>query len=171
MKYKDANPTFGKGVFIAPGARVMGEVHLGRDSSVFFNSVVRGDVNSITVGEETNIQDNCTLHVTEHHRLQVGSGVTAGHNAILHGCTVEDDVMIGMGAIVLDGAHIGSRSIVAAGSVVPPGKTYPGGSMIMGSPAKVVRELTEQDLDNIRGAARRYVSAKNHYLAESGQQE
>lgn len=171
MKYKNSNPTLGEGVYIATGARVMGEVRLGRDSSVFFNSVVRGDVNSITVGEETNIQDNCTLHVTEDHRLQVGSRVTVGHNAILHGCTVEDGVMIGMGAIVLDGAHIGSKSIVAAGSVVPPGKSYPEGSLIMGSPAKHVRDLTQQDLENIKGAARRYVSAKNYYLAESETQE
>ena len=161
----------GDNCFLAENAVIIGDVILGDDCSIWFGAVLRGDVNPIRIGNRVNIQDNCTLHVTEEHRLKVGSRVTAGHNAILHGCTIGDDVMIGMGAIVLDGAHIGSQSIVAAGSVVPPGKSYPAGSLIMGSPAKHVRDLTQQDLENIKGAARRYVSAKNYFLAKSEQQD
>lgn len=164
--YKNSFPVAGDGVFIATGAHVIGTVILGRDSSVFFNSVVRGDVNTITIGERTNIQDNCTLHVTGRTSLEVGDGVTVGHNAILHGCTVGDDVMIGMGAIVLDGASIASGSIVAAGSLVPPGKSYPADSMIMGSPAVVVRSLTDKEKENVKSAARGYVGVKNDYLAQ-----
>ena len=166
MKYKDAKPTLGEGVFIAEGARVMGEVHIGDNSSIFFNSVVRGDVNRIRIGTNTNIQDNCTLHVTEEEDLTIGNGVTAGHNAILHSCVVEDNVLVGIGAIVLDGAVIRSGSIVAAGSVVPPGKSYPPNSMIMGAPAKAVRSLSEEDQEGIRRTAQRYIHAKNCYLED-----
>ena len=162
--FKDKDPSLGEGVFIAPGALVSGAVKIGKDSSVFYNTVIRGDVNSIAIGSETNIQDNCTLHVSRACDLEVGNGVTVGHNAVVHGCRVGDNVMIGIGAIVLDGAVIGEDSIVAAGSLVPPGKTYPPGSMIMGSPAKVTRELTPDDKEFITRTGKGYIKLKNKYL-------
>lgn len=162
--FEGKEPSLGEGVFIAPGAVVSGEVRMGRDSSVFYYTVIRGDVNSIAIGSETNIQDNCTLHVSSAYSLEVGSGVTVGHNAVVHGCRVEDNVMIGIGAIVLDGAVIRRDSIVAAGSLVPPGKEYPPGSMIMGSPAKVTRVLTSKDKEFIARTAKGYIKLKNKYL-------
>lgn len=162
--FEGKEPSLGEGVFIAHGAVVSGEVKMGRDSSVFYYTVIRGDVNSITIGSETNIQDNCTLHVSSACSLEVGNGVTVGHNAVVHGCRVEDNVMIGIGAIVLDGAVIRRDSIVAAGSLVPPGKEYPPGSMIMGSPAKVTRVLTSEDKEFIARTAKGYIKLKNKYL-------
>jgi carbonic anhydrase/acetyltransferase-like protein (isoleucine patch superfamily) len=164
ISFDGQEPQVGERVFIAPGAIVLGEVVIGRDSSIFYNSVVRGDVNSIVIGSNTNIQDNCTLHVSTACSLEVGSGVTVGHNAIVHGCKVGDNSMIAIGAIVLDGAVIGEDSIVAAGSLVSPGKVYPPGSMIMGSPAKVVRKLTPGNMARIRKTAEGYIKLKNKYL-------
>ncbi len=163
--YQDAAPQFGERVFIAPGAWVIGAVRIGTDSSVFYNTVVRGDVNAIGIGSRTNIQDNCTLHVTGRHGLTVGDGVTVGHNVVLHGCSVGANVLIGMGAVVLDGAVIEDDSIVAAGSLVPPGKCYPAGSLIMGSPAKAVRPLRDEEKEQNRRAAENYLNLKDRYLA------
>jgi len=161
--YKDIEPRIDPTVFIAPGAWVIGRVRLAKDSSVFYNSVVRGDTDTISIGERSNIQDNCTLHVNSGDPLFIGNDVTLGHNALVHGCTVHDRVMIGMGAIVLDRAVIESGCIVAAGSLVPPGKTYAAGSMIMGSPARVVRELSGEEIDNIVRTAAHYVELKDSY--------
>ena len=166
QSYSGIKPHLEKGVFIAEGAHVIGNVKMGRNSSVFFNSVVRGDVNSIVIGEDTNIQDNCTIHVTEEFSVTIGDGVTVGHNAVVHGCTVGNDVLIGIGAIVLDGAVIGSGSIVAAGSLVPPGKEFPAGVMIMGSPAKVVRELRDSEKGIPRKPAENYLKLKERYLED-----
>ena len=166
MRYQGKIPRLGEGVFVAPGARVIGAVRIGRDSSVFYNSVVRGDVNEITIGSRTNIQDNCTLHVTGNHRLTIGDGVTVGHNVVLHGCTVGDNVLVGMGAVVLDGVVIEDDSIVAAGSLVPPGKHYPAGSLIMGSPATAVRPVREEEKEQNRAAAAGYLRTKENHLAE-----
>jgi len=166
--FQDNEPSLAEGVFVAPGARVIGRVAIGTDSSIFYNSVVRGDVNTITLGSRTNIQDNCTLHVTGKHPLRIGSDVVVGHNAIVHGCTVGDRVLIGMGAIVLDGAVIEPDSIVAAGSLVAPGKTFASGSMVMGSPARAVRDLSSEEIASIKRVAAKYVHTKNHYLREIG---
>lgn len=166
MNYQGNRPDLGDGVFLAPGSRVIGRVQIGRDSSVFYNSVVRGDVNGIVIGSRTNIQDNCTLHVTGRSGLSVGDGVTVGHNAILHGCTVGDNVLVGMGAIILDDAVIGEDSIVAAGSLVPPGKHYPPGSLIMGSPAAVIRPLRDDERERNRASAAHYVEVKDSHLRE-----
>lgn len=166
MRYQGKIPSLGEGVFVAPGARVIGAVRIGQDSSVFYNSVVRGDVNEITIGSRTNIQDNCTLHVTSRHRLTVGDGVTVGHNVVLHGCTVGNNVLVGMGAVVLDGVVIENDSIVAAGSLVPPGKHYPAGSLIMGSPATAVRLVRQEEKEQNRAAAAHYLITKENHLAE-----
>ena len=169
MSYLGKKPQLGERVFIAPGSFVIGNVSIGTDSSIFYGTVVRGDTDTITIGEGTNIQDNCTLHINSGEPLLIGNGVTVGHNAIVHACTIGDNVLIGIGAIVLDRAVIEEDSIVAAGSLVPPGKTYPTGSMIMGSPARVVRELTDQEKVNIRKTAEGYVRKKDTHRAENEQ--
>ncbi len=152
-------------VFIAEGAAIIGEVTIGRGSSVWFNSVARGDVNYITIGQKTNIQDNSVLHVTtDTHPLVIGDEVTVGHRVILHGCTVKDRVLVGMGAIVLDGAVLEEDSFIAAGTVVPPGFTVPAGKMAMGTPARVKRNLTEAEIRGIRESAENYVRNAENYI-------
>ncbi|MGH7885149.1 MAG: gamma carbonic anhydrase family protein [Thermodesulfobacteriota bacterium] len=152
-------------VFVARQAIVVGDVNIDEDSSVWFNSVVRGDVNYIRIGKRTNIQDNSVLHVTtDTHPLLIGDDVTAGHGVILHGCTINSNTLIGMGSIVLDGAVIESNSIVGAGSVVPPGFRVPSGSLVMGVPAKIKRELSEKEIKDIKKSAMNYVQNARNYL-------
>ena len=162
MDYKTLRQTDEDVIFL-PGARVSGDVKLGRGCSVWYNAVIRGDEASITVGENTNIQDNCTLHTSFGHPLRVGSGVTVGHNAVLHGCTVGDNCLIGMGAIVLDDAVIGDNCVVGAGALVTQGTVIPAGSMALGSPARVRRALTQEEMEGIRLNAQVYVKEKEHY--------
>ena len=146
-------------VLICDGARVAGDVTLGKGVSVSYNAVLRGDEGAITVGENTNIQDGAVMH----EETVVGSGCTIGHNAIVHGCTVGDNVLIGMGAVVLNGAKIGDNCIVGAGALVTGKMDAPAGSMILGSPAKVVRPLTEAEIEGNRGPARGYLHAAELY--------
>ena len=164
--YQNNYPQLHETVYVAPGAWVIGRVEMGADSSVFFNTVIRADTDIITIGERTNIQDNSTLHVNQGDPLSIGSDVTVGHNAIVHACTVKDRVLIGMGAIILDRAVIEPDCYVAAGSLVAPGKTFPSGSMIMGSPAKAVRQLSQEEIDDIIRVAAHYVESKNSYREE-----
>lgn len=161
--FKEHSPEIGEGCFVAPSADVIGRVKLGANANLWYGVVARGDINDIVVGENTNIQDLTMLHVIEDRPLIIGSGVTVGHNAILHACTIEDNSLIGMGAIILDGAVIGKNSVVAAGSVVSPGKKFPPGSMIMGSPAKVVRELRPEELKGYGEHYKTYVESKNDF--------
>jgi carbonic anhydrase/acetyltransferase-like protein (isoleucine patch superfamily) len=142
--------------FAAEGVRLIGAVTLEEGASVWYNSVLRADLAAIVIGRDSNIQDNCTLHVEQDKPTVVGSRVTVGHGAILHACTVEDDCLIGMGAVLLDGVRIRKSSLVAAGSVIPPGKSFPEGSLILGSPASVARKLSEAEVRNIVEAAGRY---------------
>lgn len=144
--HNDHQPTIGRQCYIAPSADIIGDVHLSDGASIWFHATLRADVNRISIGEQTNIQDNCVLHVTKAQGLVVGKQCTVGHGAILHACTIEDECLIGMGSIVLDGSHIGTQCLVGAGSVVPPNKTYPPHSLIMGSPARAIRQLTEEEL-------------------------
>ena len=150
-------------VVILPGAMVNGDVTLGRGRSVWFNAVIRGDVSPIRIGEDTNIQDNAVLHTSFDLPLTLGRGVTVGHGAILHSCTVEDNVLIGMGAIILDGAVIGRNSIVGAGALVTKNTQVPPGSMVLGSPAKVKRALTGEEIAAIRENAQVYLREKERY--------
>lgn len=143
--YKGVRPELAAGVLVLCGARLSGRLTVGVDSSIWYNCVVRADVNSITIGERTNIQDASVLHVTDPNPLTVGHDCVIGHGAILHACTIGDGVMIGMGAMVLDGAVIPSGSVVAAGSVVPPGKKFDEAVMLMGSPAKPVRPISDHE--------------------------
>lgn len=161
--FQDYAPDIDSEAFIAPEAVVIGKVTIGKDSSVWPAAVVRGDMNTITIGEGTSIQDGCILHNTFEDPLVVGSYVTLGHQVILHSCEVEDNCLIGMGAIILDRAKISKNSIVAAGSLVTSGKIFPEGSMIMGSPAKVVRSLSQEEIDSLKAHAETYIQlAKAH---------
>ncbi len=164
--FGDLVPKLGKGVFVAENATVIGDVEIGDDSSVWFGAVLRGDVNYIKVGKCTSIQDGSVVHVTRKtHPTVIGSYVTVGHGVKLHGCTVKDYCLIGIGAVILDGAVIGEGSIVAAGSLVPPGKVFPPKSLIMGFPAAVKRELSEEEVESLKEHALRYVKYKDEYLS------
>lgn len=162
--YKEHTPSISEGVFIAPSADVVGRVTLAAHVSVWFQTVVRADVNSISIGEETNIQDHSCLHVTSQNALVIGKGVTIGHSVTLHACTIGDHALIGMGATVLDGAVIGKNSLVAAGSLVTPGKVFPANSLIQGSPAKCIRKLTAVELKTYGEHYKSYVALKADYL-------
>lgn len=161
--YKGIRPTLGRGVFVDPSAQVIGAVELGDDASVWMNTVVRGDVNRIRIGARTNVQDNCVLHVTAQHPTTLADQVTVGHSATLHGCTIERLCLIGIGALVLNGAVVGEESIVAAGALVPEGMQVPPRSVVMGSPARVRRPVTEEERASLRGYADRYVGYKDEY--------
>lgn len=164
ISYKNHFPEVDKSVFIADGAKIIGNVAIKRDSSVWFNAVIRGDVHFIRIGEGTNIQDGCVLHVTnEKFSLEIGNDVTIGHNAVVHGCTVKDSVLIGMGAVILDGAFINSNAIVAAGSLIKEGFTVPEGVLVAGVPAKIMRELTGTEIDKIKLSALGYVGYASNY--------
>lgn len=150
---------FDASVMIAPGAVVVGDVTLGKNVNIWYNAVLRGDEGAITVGEGTNIQDGAILHEETH----VGAGCTIGHGAIVHGCTVGDNTLIGMGATVLNGARVGSNCIVGAGALVTGKMDAPDGSMLLGSPAKVVRPLTEAEIESNRAAARGYLECAENF--------
>ncbi len=161
MKDPDIHPT----AWVAPGAVVLGDVTLGARSSVWFGCILRADIQRITIGEGTNLQDGTILHLASDLGTVVGNFTTVGHRALLHACEVGDEVLIGMGAIVMDGAKIGDRSIVAAGSLVPKGRQIPPGSLVMGSPAKVVRALDEDEQASIRGWAEKYIRVSEEHRA------
>ena len=157
-------PKLGKKVYLADGVRLIGDIEIGDDSSVFFNAVLRADISSIRIGSRTNIQDNVTIHLSHIKGVEIGNDVTIGHNAILHACTIEDHCLIGMGAIVMDGAIIRKNSVVAAGALVTPDKEYPEGSLIIGAPARIGRSLTVEEMEmNARDAAN-YVIVKDELL-------
>ncbi|MCS7082376.1 MAG: gamma carbonic anhydrase family protein [Bacteroidetes bacterium] len=155
-------------VYLAEGVRIIGDVEIGAYSSVWYNAVIRGDVHEIRIGERTNIQDLCLLHVT-HRRwpLVVGSRVTVGHSAVLHGCVIEDCVLVGMHATVLDGAYVEHHCLIGAGALVPPGMRVPAGHLVLGVPARVVRPLTEQERAELEQAAENYVRYAARYRAGS----
>jgi len=159
----DLKPVMQNTTFIAPGAVVIGAVELGAESSVWYGSVLRGDINRIIIGAQSNVQDGSVLHVSDDHACVLGDRVTVGHRAIVHACTVGDEVLVGMGAIILDGAIIGARSIIAAGALVTKGKVIPEGSLVVGSPAKVVRMLTPEEQAANAKLALKYVEVSRRY--------
>jgi carbonic anhydrase/acetyltransferase-like protein (isoleucine patch superfamily) len=145
LPVKGVSPQFGEGCFIAPNATIVGDVVMGNDCSIWFNAVVRGDVNSIRIGHKVNIQDGAVIHCTyQKTKVFLGNNVSVGHNAIVHGCTVHDNVLIGMGAIVMDNCEIGSNSIIAAGAVVLEGTKVPEGCIFAGVPAKKVKDISQE---------------------------
>ena len=165
LQYRDASPRIADSVFVAPGAWIIGDVAIGERSGIWFNTVVRGDVNSIRIGSFTAVQDNSTLHVTRpDFPLVIGDRVVIGHRVVVHGCTVEDECLIGIGAVVLDGVKIGAGSIVAAGALLTPGMEVPPGSVVMGAPAQVKRRVGEKDRDLIRRSWSHYADLAAEYL-------
>lgn len=150
-------PLIDPSAWVAPGAVLAGGVELHARASVWYATVVRGDGDRITVGAGSNVQDGCVLHTDPGFHLQIGTGVTVGHRAVLHGCRVEDDVLVGMGAIVMNGAVIGTGSMIGAGTLIPAGDVIPPRSLVLGSPGRVRRETTDHELDLIRANAEHYV--------------
>jgi len=161
-------PDVSRAIFVAPNATVVGDVVLGPSSSVFFGAVLRGDIQEIRVGEGTNLQDNVIVHLADDFAAVIGAWCTIGHAAIVHACTVGDECLVGMGATILDGAVIGARSIIGANSLVPQRFTCPPGSMVYGSPAKVVRPLSKAEMAGIRPWAEKYVLVAGAFAARSG---
>lgn len=158
-------PRIAESAWIADSAQVMGDVQLGADASVWFGTVVRGDTAHITIGEGTNVQDASVLHADEGMPLTIGRHVTVGHQVMLHGCTIGDESLIGIGAIVLNGAKIGKNCLVGAGALVTEGKEFPDGSMIIGSPARVVRQLTPGQIEGLRRSAQHYIHNARRFRA------
>jgi gamma-carbonic anhydrase len=166
--YKGVFPTIDPTAFVDSSAQVIGDVHLGAESSIWMNVVVRGDVHYIRVGKRTNIQDLTLVHVMrDTNPTVIGDNVTIGHSAVIHGCTIEDRCLVGMGAILLNGVHVGTGSIVAAGSLCPEGMVIPPGSMVMGTPARVKRALTAEEDASIAWYADNYVRYRLDFQSES----
>jgi carbonic anhydrase/acetyltransferase-like protein (isoleucine patch superfamily) len=163
IPYKNSLPLVNESNFIAQTAQLIGRITLGEDANVWFGAVIRADVEPITIGARTNVQDNAVVHVSSGYKTQIGNDVTIGHSAIVHACTVGDRVLIGMGAIVLDGAIIGEETIIGAGALIPPGKIIPPRSMVMGSPGKVVRTLSDNEIAELKASAKHYVSYAKEY--------
>ena len=163
--FRSIRPKVHPTAFVDQSAQIIGDVQIGEESSVWMNVVIRGDVNSIRVGNRSNIQDATVIHVMRGtHSPTIGNEVTVGHAAVLHGCTIHDRVLIGMGAILLNGAEIGEDSIVAAGTLVPEEKKFPPGSLLMGRPARLRRQLTESEIASIRDYAERYIGYRKDYM-------
>lgn len=161
--YLSFTPKIDSSVYVAPTATVIGRVTIGNESSIWFNSIVRADINTIEIGSQTNIQDSCVLHVTNKFGVKIEDRVTVGHGAILHGCTIESNCLIAMGAIILDGAIIKSGSMVAAGAVVAPGTIIPPASLVMGTPGKVVRPLNDEDNERMQHNWKNYLEYARTY--------
>jgi len=174
--FQDKEPKIDDSCFLAPSADIIGDVEIGKDSSVWFQVVIRGDVNFIRIGERTNVQDGSVLHVTRPNQFEgasklgnpllIGNDVTIGHRVVLHGCTIKNRVLVGMGATIMDQAVIDDDSIVAAGALVTQGKVFPPRSLIQGSPAKAVRELTAEELSFLKQSAKNYVGDNAIYDRE-----
>lgn len=163
-KFNNIHPVISKDSFIAESADIIGNVTIGENVSVWFGAVIRGDINPIFIGRGTNVQDNCVLHTrTGDNKILVGENVTIGHSAVIHGATIGSNTLIGMGAIILDDAQIGSYTIIGAGSLVPPGKKIPDGVLCLGSPAKVVRELTTEEKQGLEESAATYIELYKKY--------
>ena len=164
-RYKEFTPKLGKNVFLAPSAEIIGNVVIGDECSIWFNSTIRGDVHYIKIGDETNIQDNSVLHVTNgRYPLNIGNRVTVAHSVVLHGCTINDQTLVCIGAIILDDVEVGEKAIIAAGSLLREGKKFPGSSLIAGYPARVIRELTNEEVEKNLQYSRNYINYKNEYL-------
>lgn len=166
QKYKSFFPEIDETCYMAPGSMIIGNVKLGRNSSVWHNAVLRGDIEKIVIGENSNVQDGCMLHCIHNVELHIGNNVSIGHGAILHSCTIGDNSLIGMGAIVLDGARVGNNCLIGAGAVVTPNSEIPDGSMVLGSPAKVKRQLSEEEIQNITRNAQEYTRLAKEYKEE-----
>ena len=164
-RYLDATPSIHPTVFIAPGAVILGDLEIGEEASVWFGAVLRADIHQIRIGPRSNNQDGSTVHVADDFGVSVGQYVTCGHRAILHACSIDDEVLIGMGSTILDGVEIGARSIIGANALVTQGMKIPPGSLVLGSPAKVRRALDHEEQAGVRSWAEKYVLVSRAYLA------
>ena len=164
IEFKGKKPILGKNVFIAEGAKIIGDVQLGNNVNIWYNAVLRGDINNIIVGDDTNIQDNVTCHVDHPPvNLIIGKSVTVGHNAILHACNIGDNTLIGMGAIVLSRAKIGKNCVIGAGALVLEGAEIPDNSLVVGVPGKVVRKISDEEVKLLKESADHYVALSKEY--------
>ncbi|MFW5710732.1 MAG: gamma carbonic anhydrase family protein [Spirochaetota bacterium] len=161
--YKQHKPDVNKAVFIAQSAEIGGEVYLEEKSSIWFHVSIRGDLAPVYIGRGSNVQDNSTVHVADDLPVRIGENVTVGHNAVIHACSIGDNCLVGMGAIVLDGAEIGEESIIGAGALVTQNKKFPPRSLLIGSPAKLARELTEEEIAAIKRNAAEYIELAEGY--------
>ena len=167
--HRTHTPRLGNRTWVAENATIIGDVVIGEDSSVWFGTVIRGDVHSIRIGARTNIQDNCALHVTTGlHDVVVGDEVTMGHGVIAHGCRIDRGALIGMGSRILDGAHVGEQALVGAGALVSEGMSVPPRTLVVGVPAKVKRDLTTEELQRLELSWKHYVELKDIYRQEAG---
>jgi len=166
MSFKGKSPVIAETVFVADSADIIGDIEVGKFSSIWFNAVLRGDQNKIKIGNRTSIQDFVVIHADPENGVQVGDNVTVGHGAVLHGCRIEDNVIIGMNSTVLNGAEIGKNSIVGANALVPQGKKYPANSLIIGVPGKVKRETNDEEVEAIKENADEYVEMAEEYREE-----
>ena len=164
LPFGDKQPQLGARVFVAPSADIIGQVILGDDTSIFYQCVLRGDINSITVGARSNIQDHCTLHVASDLSVTLGEDVSVGHGCIIHACTIGDRVLVGMGSIIMDGTTVGEDCLIAAGSLLVKGKVFEPGSLIMGNPARTIRKLTPEEIAGLAKLAAKYIMVKDVYL-------
>ena len=166
IDYGDRKPNIAPTAFIAEGAQIIGGVTIGENASILFNSVLRGDINDIRIGDFSNIQDNSTLHVADEWPCIVGNYVTVGHGVNLHGCTIEDEVMVGMGAIIMNGVVVGYQSTIGAGALIPPNTKIPPRSLVVGVPAKVKREMPESESAKNKYWAEKYVRVTRKYIED-----
>ncbi len=160
-----AIPRIGSGVYVAPGAAICGNVSIADNCCIFFNTTIRADRTSISIGEKTNIQDNCLLHSTPVYSVEIGKNVSIGHGAIVHGCRISDNVLIGMGAIIMNDAEIGENCIVGAGTLITQHKKIPPNSLVMGSPGAVIRPLKEEEIQKISKNADHYFAMSREHMA------
>ncbi|WP_026677107.1 gamma carbonic anhydrase family protein [Fictibacillus gelatini] len=164
--FNGKSPQVDQSVFVAPGVHIIGDVTIGQGSSIWFNSVLRGDEGPIMIGERCNVQDNCTLHLYEGFPLVLEDEVSIGHNVILHGCTIKKGALVGMGSTILDGVEIGEQAFIGANTLLPPGKKIPPRTMVMGSPGKVVRELTDKDFKLLQLTIETYYNKSRQMMVE-----
>ncbi|BEP29124.1 gamma carbonic anhydrase family protein [Helicovermis profundi] len=164
LTFKEFVPIIDNNTFIADNATVIGRTKIDKNASIWFNVVIRADVNKIIIGENTNIQDNTVIHCDDNHPTIIGKNVTVGHGAIVHGCTIKDNSLIGMGAIILDGAIVEENVIVGAGSLVSENKVIPKNSLVYGSPMKIVRNLSESEIESLKSSAEHYVELSKLYI-------
>jgi carbonic anhydrase/acetyltransferase-like protein (isoleucine patch superfamily) len=164
IDYDGKKPIIDSSAFVAPNATIIGDVTIGSNSSIWYQTVLRGDMDSIKIGSYTNLQDFCMVHIDEFQNVEVGDYVTAGHRALIHGCKIGNNCLIGMGAIIMDKVEIGDNCIIGAGSLVTQGTKIPSGSMAFGSPAKVKRELTEEEISIIIETAKKYCEYAKKYV-------
>ena len=168
ISWKDKEPDTKEALFVAPNATVIGEVTLEKNSSVYFGAVLRGDKGHITLGEGSNLQDLVVVHSSGGMPVHIGKNVTVGHGAIIHGCTLEDNILVGMGAILMDGAHIGHDCLIGAGTLVKENTVIPPCSLVVGSPARIVRTLSAEQIENVRAVGGRYIENAKSYADLQG---